>query len=165
MPPNPYQPPKSNALESGVLRKPYALPVGLSFVAYIVSFFLPVFDSGTPQVMYGYQAFVLAIFSQFLPCWLANPIYWLACHRSQTGNTKSARNYAISAVTLSASQIWMMNDTPEVGFYLWVASMGVLAVPLTVNQPYEAWKSNSRSSSVDPPIRLVHPQLNEESRR
>ncbi len=116
---NPYEPPAQKVSQTTVARIHYRPYVGFSLVVYCASFFLPVFDAGTPQVMYGYQAFAFALISPYLPCWLANPMYWLACRRALAGSVKSARNCAAVAFVLSISQMWMLDDAPEIGFYLW----------------------------------------------
>ena len=96
---------------------------------YATSFFLPVTDADTPQVMYGYQAFFWALVSIiYLPMWLSNPVLWVGCGYCVDGRWTAARNCGLLAILLAISEVWFWDDPPEIGYYLWVASMVVLAV-------------------------------------
>ena len=129
---NPYEPPQQDLVNDTLHRRRHVALVSLSLLAYLSSFFMSVFDAGTPQVMVGYQAFAFALVSKFLPTWLANPAYWFACYQTISGNIRLARNCAIAAVVVSLSQIWMLDDTPEVGFYVWTGSILFLAISLAL---------------------------------
>ena len=103
--------------------------VAVVLVVYATSFFLPVIDAGTPQAMYGYQAFFWALVSViYLPMWLSNPVVWIGCGYCVDGRWKAARNCGLVAVLLAISEVLFWDDPPEIGYYLWVASMVMLAV-------------------------------------
>jgi hypothetical protein len=95
---------------------------------YLASFFLPVSDGGTPRAMYGFQAFFGGLVSLvYIPMWLANPAMWFGCIRFGEGRWKAARNAGLLATLLGVSEIWFMDDQLEIGYYLWVGSMVLLA--------------------------------------
>ncbi len=126
---NPYEPTASPGVEAGRARRYLHALASVSLCVYLSAFFLPVFDSSTSQVMYGYEAFVFAIASvKFIPTWLANPLYWVALKNAYQGNVKTARMFAIAAPLLAVCQVWMMDDAPEAGFYLWLGSLLVFGL-------------------------------------
>jgi len=100
---------------------------------YMLSFLLPVTDANTPRAMYGFQAFFWGLVSiVYLPMWLANPTLWFGCLRYGEGRWKSARNAGLLAVLLGVSEVWMWDGRPEIGYYLWMSSMVLLALAGTI---------------------------------
>jgi hypothetical protein len=108
-----------------VVRPSLLISIGL----YATSFLLPVTDADSMQVMYGYQAFVWGfLFVVFLPMWMANPLFWIGCHHFYHGRFQVARNASLTASALAVSELWLWDDRPSVGYFLWLASMLLLAV-------------------------------------
>ena len=102
---------------------------------YGVSFFLPVTDAGTPQVMYGYQAFFWGLVSLiYLPMWLANPLLWFGCICYRDGERSAARKAGTIATLLAISEVWLWDDPPEIGYYVWIGSMVLLAIAGAVHK-------------------------------
>jgi hypothetical protein len=105
------------------------LILAVILLAYIVSFFLPVTDAGRPPALYGYQAFLLGIASIiFLPEGAANPAFWIGCGSFGDGRWKAARNAGALALLSAVSEVWMRGDPPEIGYFVWTASMGILTL-------------------------------------
>jgi hypothetical protein len=91
---------------------------------YLLSFFLPV-DSG----MLGYHAFICAlVFVIGIPMWLANPVFWFGLVRLFQGRYTSAGTAGVVALLLALSQVWMFRGAAQVGYWVWVGSMGLLAL-------------------------------------
>jgi hypothetical protein len=100
---------------------------------YAVSFAMPVTDAGTPQAMYGWQAFLFSlVYVIFLPMWLADPVFWIGCLSYANGRFHAARNAGLTAAVLAVSEVWLWDDRPEIGYWIWLASMLLLAVAGTV---------------------------------
>jgi hypothetical protein len=96
---------------------------------YVAAFFLPVTDAATPRQMRGYEAFFWAFVSiVYLPMWLANPALWFGGSQFLARRWNSARNAALVAVALGVSEVWMWDDVPNSGFYVWIGSMILLSI-------------------------------------
>jgi MYXO-CTERM domain-containing protein len=115
------------ATPSGSFFSRIALAVVLGL--YAASFLLPVADAGEHQEILGYQAFFWAPLTiVYLPMWLANPVLWLGCACAGDQGWRAARNAGLAAVLLAVSEVWLWDDPPELGYYLWVASMVALGL-------------------------------------
>jgi hypothetical protein len=99
---------------------------GVAAAVYAGSFLLPVLG----ESFRGYHAFMvaLAVFPLFLPLWLANPAFWVGLYCLLAGRRRGAGTAAGMAVALSLSEAWMFWGSASLGYYLWQASLVLLAV-------------------------------------
>lgn len=121
--------------------------LALVVLAYAVSFLLPVTDAGAPYAMYGYQAFFWGFASiVYWPQWSANVAFWIACGSFGDRRWRHARNAGAVAVGLAISEVWLWDDPPEVGFYLWMGSMAFLALASAVISVYHSTRPSARTN-------------------
>jgi hypothetical protein len=96
------------------------LAVGL----YIISFFLPAYAGAL-----GYQAFLCALVCMIgIPMWSANLVFWGGLAQLSQGRYRSAGGAGLAALLLALSEAWMFRDGLQVGYWMWVGSMGLLAL-------------------------------------
>jgi len=123
-----YQPPTSCKTFTRIAT---FLIVGL----YLVSFFLPVTDAGQPQEMVGYEAFFWGLVSiMFIPMWAANPCLWIGIYYLHSQRWRRAGWLGFSAALLAVSEVWIWDDPPEIGYYLWLITMLILGVTAFIGQ-------------------------------
>jgi hypothetical protein len=93
-------------------------------VMYIISFFLPAWQEAR-----GYEAFVLSLMFLFcVPVWAANLVFWIGLAQWSQGRYWSASMAGLVALSLGLLGVWMFKDGLKIGYWLWVGSMGVLAL-------------------------------------
>ncbi len=106
----------------------------LSLVCYPASFLLLSVKTRVLQAdyrLYGYQSF-LGCFSglwqggvYLFAIWLANPAFWAGAILFAAGKVRAARCAAITAALFAALALVYLEFT-WVGYYVWVASIGLL---------------------------------------
>lgn len=117
---------------------------------YAISFFLPVTDAGTPQAMYGFQAFFWAFISIiYLPMWLANPVFWVGWLFLSDGNTKTSLQCGATATLLAVSEVWFWDDRPEAGYFVWLGSMAALTIIAAFHSHNSSHRQAVTPASVD----------------
>jgi len=109
--------------------KATAIVLALLFGVYSFSFVLPVTGANTRHAMYGYQAFILSIWSViYIPMWMANPVFWFGCLALDQGPWKRASYASLCSVLLAISELGLWDHSPEIGYYIWLSSMLLLTL-------------------------------------
>src|SRR5262249_41227117 len=104
---------------------------------YAASFFLPACEE-----VAGWQAFVLSlVFFVGLPMWLANPVFWSGLVLLSRGEYGPAGKRGLVAFVLALSECSLFAEGLQVGYFLWVGSMAVLAAA--------GWWGHVRSRPVE----------------
>jgi hypothetical protein len=113
------------------LRKRVWQTLVLTFVFYTASFALPVLGID----FLGIHAFVYAFFyCVCLPVtglsWFANVALWIGFAYLNSERWPEARRCGLAGVALGLTVIpfWWNQETLQVGYYVWLSSMGILTV-------------------------------------
>lgn len=111
--------------------------------AYLVSFLLPVVNAEGGRCYYGWSAFLMSFLSIFdgvrssghirisllVPlAWCANPIFWVSLYCSLRGQFACSAKAAAVAVVLALPLLFLEGSPLLEGYWLWLASMAMLAV-------------------------------------
>jgi hypothetical protein len=103
---------------------PIAAVLGVAAaVLYAGSFLLPAYHEAA-----GYQAFMFSFVCVIgIPMWLANPVFLSGLALLSQGKYRSAGKAGLWALVLALSECWLFSGGLRVGYYVWVASMALLA--------------------------------------
>jgi hypothetical protein len=109
---------------------------------YAASFFLP-----ATKTMPGYMAFLCSVvFVIGIPMWGANPVFWFGLYHLARGSYREASRAGTLAVVLALSECWMFGDDLSYGYFVWVCSMGILALTglfTEVDDQRRAWPTSA----------------------
>ncbi len=119
-------------------------------VTYVGSFALPVSSE-----FYGVHAFLYALFYCFIPSlnglpWFANVALWVGVVYLTRDRWHEARRAGLIAIALGLTvlPICWNKDNPEVGYYVWLASMAILTVGAITGEAVERHVSAERKRFV-----------------
>jgi len=120
---------------------------------YAVSFFLP-----ATRTMPGYAAFVCSLlFAIGIPMWGANPVFWYGLYHLAQGSYRAASRAGTIAVVLALSECWMFAGELSYGYFVWVSSMGMLALTGLFTEvddqrrprpTHAAWRSDGEATRI-----------------
>jgi hypothetical protein len=91
---------------------------------YVVSFFLP----AVGWEGFGFMAFFWSmVIPSFLPMWLANPVLWIGYVKAANQRWHAVTIAGVVALGLAMSESWVFWRQVNVGYFLWIGSMALLA--------------------------------------
>ena len=76
-----------------------------------------------------------------MPMWLANPVYWFGLYGLGRGWPRTARVSSVVAVLLALSALFFCWQEVQVGYWLWLASIGFLLAICFWESPEDARRS------------------------